>query len=152
MGTTFESNLSLVRRNHLEVTELYSREINIDFIENDLVAEAVAIQSEQHNPLVTLTGSESGIFFSLPSVLDDSGLLIQNERLFNVMEKDSERICGICDSVNKNGRLVITYSLNDDVGNEFSSVWIGGDCLEQIDTALDSITEDLDATVVSNII
>lgn len=152
METTFESLLPPIYDSYIDVTNIDTVLLDIEPINDEISVNILTLQKMKDNPLTMILHDDNGIIFSIPSALQHRGLLIENNYLLTVTEREEPKPCKICEKDQKYGRGVVTYHTGENSNSLFKPVWVGIDCLTHIDKAIDSIDIDLNSTAVSEII
>lgn len=150
MDSIFGSNLPQIYHNHITLTEIKQSTVDINPLGEELTVEIVAIQTEEDNPLSMFLRSNSGILFSIPTIRENLGLLVEENNLLTVTERDSND-CQLCGKDQTYGRSLLTYRI-DRSDPEFAPFWVGVDCLTHIDKSLEEISENINSDAVSELI
>lgn len=152
MNTTFESILHPIYKSHIEIEGLENVTLDIEPLGKETSVEILTLQTNTDNPLSMILFEDNGIMYSIPSALENRGLLIEHGYLLTVSEKNEPKPCEICENDQTYGRGVVTYHTGETTKSLLKPVWIGIDCLTHLDKSLEDISIDLNSLAVSEII
>lgn len=153
MTNCISSSLPPIYDDVVDITKVESATIDIEKFSEEFSVEVMAIQKNRGNPLTSVLGRDSGIYFCLPSMIEGEGVLISSDNVSSVIEKESKKECELCGEEYKYGRPVVLFQLERDHSESlFNIMWFGIDCLTHIDTSLEDVSDSLNSKAVKELI